>query len=167
MQKLFNKVVALPFFGQPNDIAVVVHSIKSVSSERSPQPKIQEVGCDHLVYFINKAGLDALAMAIANTNVHALTQARGQEAHPAPAPTPVPNPVVNKTQDNRRKKAEKPQLLAGFVVGVLAAVAIIGLLLWQKSQNKEPSNQDKTSQFLQRSSIHAWIFPQSGNCHWY
>jgi pimeloyl-ACP methyl ester carboxylesterase len=63
MQKLFNKAVAIPFFGQANDIAVTVTSIKSVSQARSPQPQIQEVGCDHLVYFSHREGLTALATA--------------------------------------------------------------------------------------------------------
>lgn len=67
MQKLFGKVVDLPFFGQPNDIAVTVQSIKSVSIERVPQPKCYEVACDHLTYFNHEAGLRALALALKNS----------------------------------------------------------------------------------------------------
>ena len=63
MQKLFNKAVALPFFGQPNDIAATVNSIKSVKNEQ-PQPQIHEVACDHLVYFTNPDGLAALSAAV-------------------------------------------------------------------------------------------------------
>ncbi|MBW4477808.1 MAG: hypothetical protein KME54_13285 [Tolypothrix brevis GSE-NOS-MK-07-07A] len=34
-QTLFKKVVDLPFFGVPNDIAVTVHSIKNIPQMRS------------------------------------------------------------------------------------------------------------------------------------
>lgn len=67
-QGLFNKVVELPFFGVPNDIAVTVDSIKSVSTQRSHPPYIQEIPCDHMSYFLNevtdKVGLEALVAAI-------------------------------------------------------------------------------------------------------
>jgi hypothetical protein len=70
VQKLFgkavDKVVDLAFFEQPNDIAVTLASIKNVSSNRTPQPRIllPDAACDHLTYFINKAGLDALVKAL-------------------------------------------------------------------------------------------------------
>ncbi|MBG1243326.1 caspase family protein [Nostoc sp. NZL] len=61
MQKLFHKTAGLAFFGQPNDLAATVHSIKSVSQERQPPPQVQEIGCDHFVYFTYPEGLAALA----------------------------------------------------------------------------------------------------------
>jgi hypothetical protein len=70
MQKLFDKavdkVVDLAFFRQPNDIAVSLRSIKNVSSNRIPPPKIllPDTACDHLTYFTSKAGLEALANAL-------------------------------------------------------------------------------------------------------
>ncbi len=70
MAKLFtpvvNKVVdGLVFGGEPNDIAVHLASIKSVSGDRTPQPKIlPDVACDHLTYFTTEAGLKALADAL-------------------------------------------------------------------------------------------------------
>lgn len=64
-QSLFKKVVELPFFGVPNDIAVKVDSIKSIPQGRSLTPQIQEVACDHLTYFVTDFGLEALASAIA------------------------------------------------------------------------------------------------------
>jgi pimeloyl-ACP methyl ester carboxylesterase len=70
MQKLFGKavdrVVDLAFFSQANDIAVTLASIKSVSSNRSPQPRIllPDAACDHLTYFTHQAGLDALSKAL-------------------------------------------------------------------------------------------------------
>jgi hypothetical protein len=66
-QSLFKKVVALPFSGVPNDIAVTVDSIKSIPKGRSLPPNIQEVAGDHLSYFISKptqVGLEALVAAI-------------------------------------------------------------------------------------------------------
>jgi pimeloyl-ACP methyl ester carboxylesterase len=64
IEKLKSDAVALPFFGQTNDIAATVHSIKQVPDGRSPQPQVQEVGCDHLVYFSDLAGLQALSKAV-------------------------------------------------------------------------------------------------------
>ncbi|MEH2092984.1 caspase family protein [Nostoc sp.] len=64
MQKLMSDAVALLFFGQPNDIAATVYSIKQIPSGRSPEPQIQEVACDHLVYFTNSEGLNALSIAV-------------------------------------------------------------------------------------------------------
>ncbi|MDJ0595672.1 MAG: caspase family protein [Pleurocapsa sp. MO_226.B13] len=67
-QRLFNKVVELPFFGAPNDIAVKVDSITSIPTGREHPPNIQEVPCDHMSYFLNEpteVGLKALLAAIA------------------------------------------------------------------------------------------------------
>ncbi len=70
MKKLFgqavDKIVNRVFFEQPNDIAVSLKSIKSVSSERVPQPKIlqPDTACDHLTYFTNPAGLSALVKTL-------------------------------------------------------------------------------------------------------
>ena len=63
-QKLF-KTVEFPFWGEANDIAVTVESMKSVSAERRYPPQVQEVACNHLVYFAHQAGLAALAAAMA------------------------------------------------------------------------------------------------------
>ena len=70
MKKLFtpaiNQVIDnLVFGGEPNDIAVSLSSIKSVSQERSPQPKIlPHVACDHITYFTTEVGLKALVDAV-------------------------------------------------------------------------------------------------------
>ena len=72
MQKLFGStvdgVVNMVFLQQPNDIAVTTESIKTVSSERNPQPRIisPDAACDHLTYFTSEAGLDALVKALSN-----------------------------------------------------------------------------------------------------
>ena len=70
MGKLFgtavDNVVDKVFFQQPNDIAVTLESIKSVSLQRNPQPRIisPDAACDHLTYFSSEAGLDALVQAL-------------------------------------------------------------------------------------------------------
>ena len=70
MQKLFgsavDSVVDKVFLQQPNDIAVTLESIKSISLERTPQPTIisPDAACDHLTYFSSQAGLDALVQAL-------------------------------------------------------------------------------------------------------
>ncbi len=69
MGKLFgsavDNVVDKVFFQQPNDIAVTLESIKSISLKRNPQPIIiSPVGCDHNSYFTTQAGLDALVKAL-------------------------------------------------------------------------------------------------------
>ncbi len=57
-------VTAPVFFKQPNDIAVSISSMGYLPKERSPQPIVQEVACDHLTYFSTEAGLRALAAAV-------------------------------------------------------------------------------------------------------
>ncbi len=69
MGKIFgsavDNVVDRVFMEQPNDIAVTLESITSVSLERNPQPRIiSPVACDHLTYFTSEAGLHALVQAV-------------------------------------------------------------------------------------------------------
>ncbi len=72
MQKLFGSavdtVVDTVFLQQPNDIAVTLSSLKSISLERNPQPIIisPDSACDHLTYFTSQASLNALAQALSN-----------------------------------------------------------------------------------------------------
>ncbi len=74
MQKLFGSAVDIVvdkvFLQQPNDIAVTLESIKSISLERIPQPRIisPDTACDHLTYFTSQAGLDALVQALCNNS---------------------------------------------------------------------------------------------------
>jgi pimeloyl-ACP methyl ester carboxylesterase len=65
IKNLFDKAVALPFLGEPNDITVTVQSIKSLPDGWSVSPFIQEVACDHLTYFNHPEGLKALLTALA------------------------------------------------------------------------------------------------------
>jgi pimeloyl-ACP methyl ester carboxylesterase len=66
--KITDSIVALPFFGQPNDIAVTVESIQRIPKGRQIQPYIQEIACDHLTYFNSPAGLKALASALSQAS---------------------------------------------------------------------------------------------------
>ncbi|NEO13600.1 MULTISPECIES: caspase family protein [unclassified Moorena] len=132
MQKL-RKVVELPFFGQPNDIAVTVQSIKSVSGGRLPQPQTHEVACDHLTYFSDQAGLSALGVA--------LTQAL-ESTSPS-----ISDPIVkdpHKEGDNPISFSSKPGVLMGVVIGLLsvAVIIIFGLMLAKRSPQKEPPKEE-------------------------
>jgi hypothetical protein len=64
MQKLCSPIVEFPFLGQLNDIAVTVQSIKSLPEGRKFAPVIKEVACDHLTYFDDSEGLEALSLAL-------------------------------------------------------------------------------------------------------
>lgn len=123
MQKLFDKVVSLPFFGQPNDIAVTVTSIKSVSQARSPQPQIQEVGCDHLVYFSDREGLTALATAA--------NRALGKTSPPATVSIPVKVSTPVKKQNSK--------WIVGGAIAILLIVGAIGLVVLSQSNNTQPT----------------------------
>jgi hypothetical protein len=94
VQKLFggavDKVVNLVFFKQPNDIAVTLASIKSVSSDRSPQPRIllPDSACDHLTYFTHQGGLEALAIALGEDLVIVSPPSQSSDQiHPLPQVT--------------------------------------------------------------------------------
>jgi pimeloyl-ACP methyl ester carboxylesterase len=69
LRKLGQGAIAFPFLGQPNDIAVMVQSIKHVPEGRSHPPQIQDVACNHLVYFTHPEGLQALAKAVIGTGI--------------------------------------------------------------------------------------------------
>ena len=132
MQKLFHPVLVLPFFEQPNDIAVTVESIKSVSAERHPPPQSQEIGCDHLVYFTEPVGLTALSQA--------MIQALENPSNFGATTTTVANPVVNDITNNSPEQKPLKWLIIG-VVGVLV-VAILGWLVFKQSNNSQPNNQN-------------------------
>jgi len=63
------KIVEIPFFNQPNDIAVLVDSITFVPEGRSPAPKILPTACNHLEYFSHPAGLESLTSAVVGTGI--------------------------------------------------------------------------------------------------
>ncbi|MEL6602675.1 MAG: caspase family protein [Cyanobacteria bacterium J06614_10] len=68
MQRL-GKLVELPFFNQPNDIAVLVDSIAYVPADRVPAPRQLPTACNHLEYFVHPAGLASLTEAVIGTGI--------------------------------------------------------------------------------------------------
>jgi pimeloyl-ACP methyl ester carboxylesterase len=136
VQKLFNpvvdKVVNLAFFEQPNDIAVTLASIKNVSSNRSPQPRIlhPDAACDHLTYFSSQAGLNALAQAL---------DFKPQTSTAIPPSTET---SASNLSDNTRQKTEKPSGINGVMIGgvitLLVAAAIGLMVMWKRTPQKLP-----------------------------
>ncbi|BAZ69446.1 MAG: caspase family protein [Pelatocladus maniniholoensis HA4357-MV3] len=170
MSRLFgqsvNQVVNLVFFEQPNDIAVTLASIKCVSFSRSPQPQIltPNATCDHLTYFNHPAGLEALAKALSQspsprissqpqTQFPAMRHSRinyeditmiippGTRHNPTPDTTPNPSPVKNQPTENQNRSTGN-----GPVIWVIALVlvALAGLILWNRTQEKKPENQQRS-----------------------
>lgn len=59
------RLMDLAFLKQPNDIAVAVTSIQTVSADRNPSPnKLPPAVCDHMSYFIIEGGLATLIAAV-------------------------------------------------------------------------------------------------------
>jgi pimeloyl-ACP methyl ester carboxylesterase len=54
----------LAFFGQPNDIAVSVKSIRNVPAGRNPEVAAHEVASDHSSYLVTEAGRKAVIAAL-------------------------------------------------------------------------------------------------------
>ncbi len=63
-----DNVVTVLLFRKPNDLAVSVESIKSITAERQPAPKIYDTACDHLHYFENEESLRHLVAVLEPNN---------------------------------------------------------------------------------------------------
>ena len=63
-KKVSQSLASLAFLREPNDMFASVHSMKNIAADRSPQPVIQEVACDHLSYFSDPASLKAIAKSL-------------------------------------------------------------------------------------------------------
>lgn len=59
--RLGGGLVDLVFLGQPNDLAVSVASAQQLPSAREPAPQVHVVATDHISFFRDAAGLEALA----------------------------------------------------------------------------------------------------------
>ncbi len=70
------KVVEIPFFHQPNDIAALVESITAIPAGRSPAPKQLPTACNHLEYFLHPAGLALLSAAVLGTGIQSDAEGR-------------------------------------------------------------------------------------------
>lgn len=182
LERLMRKVVGLPFFGQPNDIAVTVHSIKSISSGRSPQPKIHEVACDHLTYFCCSAGLKTLGLALhqalesttqsITTSVTMNTVYKPSDRtsiqsepkalinppeadikQPMPSTSPLVSEAVHQSEKVTSDRALENRrgvnsLMIVVIVLLSVAVVVLGLMLWQRSHQENPTNKKEISRLL-------------------
>ena len=146
MQRLFgkavDKVVDLAFFHQPNDIAVILASIKSVSANRLPQPLIllPDATCDHLTYFTNHAGLNALAIALSTR----------QDDIQKPVVKSASTQLVTEPKEVHAKE-ENQKRLSGSIIGAIAllVIAVIsGLIFWQTARHEKLKRQHATRQAL-------------------
>jgi pimeloyl-ACP methyl ester carboxylesterase len=64
MKNLGYEALSLGFLGQPNDIAIAVSSVLAIPQGRSPAPVPLTIACDHVSFFSNPVGLDALKQAL-------------------------------------------------------------------------------------------------------
>jgi pimeloyl-ACP methyl ester carboxylesterase len=169
-----NKLVDMAFFNQPNDIAVTLTSIKSVSCDRSPKPKIftPDVACDHLTYFTHPAGLAALAKALspnsnsesqppATTNPNAVleNETRSIDSEPKPntsnsfSDEPEQNTTPNSAFNSSENTTEDAENSLGMNSVVMTIIALLisffaGLILWNRPSQSPPNNQSKASDSL-------------------
>ncbi|HKD04942.1 MAG TPA: alpha/beta fold hydrolase [Bryobacteraceae bacterium] len=65
LKKVVRTAVAPAFLFTPNDVAVSVESIGSVSASRVPKVTTKEVACDHMSYFSNDASVAELRTLLA------------------------------------------------------------------------------------------------------
>ena len=125
------KVAELPFFRQPNDIAVLVESITAVPEGRSPAPAHLLVACNHLEYFTHPLGLAALTRAVVGTGLG--KSDTGGEPPPmnktavAPTATAISAAHVPSAQENRSGKGRLPLWTWGVLAIALVVAVIFGL----------------------------------------
>ncbi|AFZ24339.1 alpha/beta hydrolase family protein,Caspase domain-containing protein [Cylindrospermum stagnale PCC 7417] len=155
VQRLLGKAVDLTVFQQPNDMAVTLASIKSVSNDRTPRPKIllPDAACDHFTYFTHQLGLAALAKAI-QPLVHPPLNLT-QEALPSPwdisLPIQAPDaiPYSQRTPSaTANQQGENASGVNDVVIKVIALliIVVVGLMVWKRSPQPQPENPNKTSQ---------------------
>lgn len=186
LQRLLNKLftqavdraVALAFFEQPNDIAVSLASIKSVSANRSPQPTIlqPDAACDHLTYFTTQAGLETLGLALTSALSRPILSApenleseKSLESPPLSSlpietkelevtprfPTPsIPNtteePIAAHPPSPGRQSRLK--LLAIGTLALLLAGCVLGVLLGKPPAQKQQETPKNTSYYFWSNS---------------
>jgi pimeloyl-ACP methyl ester carboxylesterase len=145
-------LMKLPFYGVPNDLAVTVESIKAIPAGRRPTPVMVEVGCDHLVYFTDPAGVKTLGSSIqdilsgavepgavaSQPGLTALPPALGLEAN-------IPEPLQDRESLHDGAKAKV--LLLWWVMGAIALIltAIFGLRLLKLT---EPTTETSPQSYL-------------------
>lgn len=142
LQRTIRRAIELPFVGQDNDIAVLVTSIRSVPTGRSPIPYEQVIACDHLSYFRHPEGLKALGNAVA--------QAFGYVVQPIVPPALPPQPQSKEVAAEESTTAPKEDLSpvslepVGNAQSALASTATERKPV-QSEPSIEPSTQPKSS----------------------
>jgi pimeloyl-ACP methyl ester carboxylesterase len=136
------KVVEIPFFHQPNDIAVLVESITAVPAGRSPAPKQLPTACNHLEYFIHPAGLASLSAAVVGTGIKAASGLNRQaELINSGASRGIPGAVeqadaAESEPEGGIAATPKRSVVTPLVLALLAmALAGIGMFAWIQNRN--------------------------------
>ncbi len=127
------KIVEIPFFKQPNDIAVLVESITAVPEGRSPAPKLLPTACNHLEYFVHPAGLASLAAAVVGTGVIATV---GSQAVDQADDASVPAALLD-TLPTTSSEPSSGDGVKLWVVGLVAiALAGLGIIVWSYTADR-------------------------------
>jgi len=132
VQRLW-KTAELPFFNQPNDIAVSVDSIVAIPAGRSPEPKHIPTACNHLEYFINPHGLASLTAAVIGTGV----DPNSLRSEPT-----EPTDEIEIKQTETQTSSRPPQKgRAAHWVGLVALLSIgaIAISLFTQHSKPEPT----------------------------
>ncbi|MEO1792815.1 MAG: caspase, partial [Cyanobacteria bacterium J06629_19] len=132
VQRLW-KTAELPFFNQPNDIAVSVDSIVAIPAGRSPEPKHIPTACNHLEYFINPHGLASLTAAVIGTGV----DPNSLRSEPT-----EPTDEIEIKQTETKTSSRPPQKgRAAHWVGLVALLSIgaIAISLFTQHSKPEPT----------------------------
>ena len=148
--KKLGKAVEMPFVGKPNDIAVLVDSIVSIPVGRKPEPKIIPAACNHLVYFTEPVGLEALKDAVVGTGIASMgftTTARATQTN-TDKTTALPNAneieSASSTINNSVKQGEETQnSIMLWLVGL--ALVLVGILVAVALMNRSESGSQQTS----------------------
>ena len=119
------KVVEIPFFHQPNDIAVLVESITAIPAGRSPAPQQLPTACNHLEYFLHPAGLASLSAAVLGTGIQA-----DVEGHTRPRALEL---IDAETDNEAPAKVSSSREVKPWLLG-LGLIALVGLGLLARSQ---------------------------------
>ena len=138
MQKLFSKAIALPFFGQTNDIAATVVSITNVNMNRQHQPQIQEVGCDHLVYFSDPIGLTALSQAV----LHAFNHTEATTTSQDKVKNLTNDVTLNSNNTSDDSSSNSSIWTTSGIMGLLGALFVSGFLMAHQGSNIKVDNQN-------------------------
>ncbi len=158
MQRL-GKLAELPFFKQPNDIAVSVSSIVSIPAGRSPTPKQLPTACNHLEYFVHPAGLASLAEAVVATGIQSPTLTSSTEGEHDSSPF-VPKQVlpdssslfsngesVEPTQPTTEDGDTTRSLAKFWILGVVALLIAAGVVFFlTQKPAATPTVPDSTEQ---------------------